>query len=181
MNEADRLLFHFINGTWTNPTLDLCMNFLDRINDYALVWLALLGALAALGGRTGQWAALAGLIALVAGLVSSEVLKELPMRPRPFLSLPDARLLVDPPSSYSLPSVSVAYAFGASSGASLVARRLLGRVPLWGWCWLALAATIAYSRVYVGVHYPGDVAGGALLGMSVGWLAALLVARLEEH
>jgi len=181
MTDINYFLFHLINGVWINAVLDLCMTFLSLINDYGLVWLMLLGVLASLGGITGRWAALAGLVALVAGVISSEVLKNLVMQPRPFLSLSDMRLLVRPPSSYSFPSVNVAYAFAASSGASLAARRLLGRVPLWGWGFLALAAAISYSRVYVGVHYPGDVLGGTLLGLFVGWLAAFIFDRLGKH
>jgi undecaprenyl-diphosphatase len=181
MTDLNYFLFHLINGVWIDPVLDLCMSFLSLINDYGLVWLALLAVLAALGGKTGRRAALVGMVAMVAGLISSEVLKSLVMQPRPFLSLSDVRLLVSPPTSYSFPSVNVAYAFAASSGTSLAAQRLLGRVPLWGWGFLALAAAISYSRVYVGVHYPGDVLVGALLGVFVGWLAALIVDRLGKH
>ena len=181
MTDVNYFLFHLINGVWINPVLDLCMIFLSLINDYGLVWIVLLAVLAVLGGRTGRWAALVGLVALVAGSISSEVLKNIVMQPRPFLSISDVRLLISPPSSYSFPSVNVAYAFAASSGASLAARRLLGRVPLWGWGFLALAAVISYSRIYVGVHYPGDVLGGAMLGLFVGWLAAFIVDRLGKH
>ena len=172
MTDLNRFLFRLVNDAWTSPALDPCLIFLGRINDYGVVWLVLLGALAALGGKTGRWAALAGLAALVAGLASSEVLKSLVMQPRPFLSLPDVRLLVSPPSSYSFPSVNATYAFAASSGASLTARRVLGRLPVWGWGFLALAVAVSYSRVYVGVHYPGDVLGGAIIGTSIGWLVA---------
>ena len=172
MSDLNRFLFRLVNDAWTIPALDPCLIFLGQINDYGVVWLVLLGALAALGGKTGRWAALAGLAALVAGLAFSEVLKSLVMQPRPFLSLPDVRLLVSPPSSYSFPSVNVTYAFAASSGASLTARRLLGRLPVWGWGFLALAVAVSYSRVYVGVHYPGDVLGGAIIGTSIGWLVA---------
>ena len=180
MSDLNHSLFHLINGVWISPVLDPCMIFLSRVNDYGAVWLALLGALAALGGRTGRWAALAGLVALMMGFASSEALKDLVMQPRPFLSLPDARLLISPPGSCSFPSANVAYAFAASIGSSLVVRRLAGRVPLWGWSFLALAVAISYSRVYVGVHYPGDVLGGALLGILVGWLAASILARLGK-
>jgi membrane-associated phospholipid phosphatase len=46
---------------------------------------------------------------------------------------------------------------------------------------LVIPALVAYSRVYVGVHYPADVLGGALLGAGVGWFFTLLeqVARLR--
>jgi undecaprenyl-diphosphatase len=180
MTDLNRFLFRLVNDAWTSPALDPCLIFLGRINDYGVVWLVLLGALLALGGKTGRWAALAGLAALVVGLASSEVLKSLVMQPRPFLSLPDVRLLVSPPSSYSFPSVNATYAFAASSGASLTARRVLGRLPVWGWGFLALAVAVSYSRVYVGVHYPGDVLGGAIIGTSIGWLVASVGVRLGK-
>ncbi len=182
MADLNQSLFRLMNGVWVNPLLDLCMPFVGRINEYGLVWLALLGGLAILGGRPGRWAALTGSVALLVGLASSEALKNLLMQPRPFLTLSNVRLLVEPPSSYSFPSVSVTYAFAACSGALLTAWRVIGRVPLWGWGFLALAFAVAYSRVYVGVHYPSDVLGGVLLGVSVGWLVtaiAVMIGRRE--
>jgi undecaprenyl-diphosphatase len=180
MTELNRFLFHLVNKVWTSPALDPCMIFLGSINDYGVIWLVLLGVLAALSGKTGRRAALTGLAGLVAGLACSEVLKSIVMQPRPFVSLPDVRLLVSPSSSYSFPSVNATYAFAASSGASLTARRLLGRLPAWGWGLLALAIAVSYSRVYVGVHYPGDVLGGALLGISIGWLVASIGAKVGQ-
>jgi membrane-associated phospholipid phosphatase len=61
-----------------------------------------------------------------------------------------------------------------------MARRLLGRLPVWGCGFLALAVAVSYSRVYVGVHYPGDVLGGAILGLSIGWLVASLGAKVGK-
>lgn len=103
----------------------------------------LLGVLAALGGKTGRWAALAGLGALLVGLAYSEVLKSIVMQPRPFVSLPDVRLLVSLPSSYSFPPVNATYAFAASNVALLTARGLLGRLPIWGWGFLTLAVAVS--------------------------------------
>ena len=180
MTELNCFLFHLVNKVWTSPALDPCMIFLGSINDYGVIWLVLLGVLAALSGKTGRWAALTGLAGLAAGLACSEVVKSIVMQPRPFVSLPDVRLLVSPSSSYSFPSVNATYAFAASSGASLTARRLLGRLPAWGWGLLALAIAVSYSRVYVGVHYPGDVLGGALLGISIGWLVASIGAKVGQ-
>src|SRR3712207_3920627 len=180
MTEQNRFLFRLVNDVWTSPALDTCMIFLSSINDFGVIWLVLLGALAALGGRNGRWAALAGLAALVVGFAFSEVLKSIVMQPRPFVSLPDVRLLVSPASSYSFPSVNATYAFAASSGASLTAQRLLGRLPVWGWGLLVLAIAVSYSRVYVGVHYPGDVLSGALLGISIGWLVDSVGAKVGK-
>ena len=60
MTGMSRFLFHLVNDVWTSPALDPYMIFLGYINDYGVVWLVLLGALAALGGKTGHWAALPG-------------------------------------------------------------------------------------------------------------------------
>jgi len=180
MTDLNRFLFHLVNDVWTSPTLDPFMLLLGTINEYGVIWLVLLGTLAALGGKTGRWATLVGLAAMVVGLAFSEVLKSIVMLPRPFVSLTDVRLLVSPPGSYSFPSVNATYAFAAFSGTSLTARRLLGRLPVWGWGFLALAVAVSYSRVYVGVHYPGDVASGAIIGLSLGWLVASMGFRFFE-
>jgi undecaprenyl-diphosphatase len=180
MTDLNCSLFRLVNDVWTSPTLDPFMILLGSINEYGVVWLVLLGALAALGGKTGRWAALAGLAAMVVGLAFSEVLKSIVMQPRPFVSLTDVRLLVSPPGSYSFPSVNATYAFAAFSGTSLTARRLLGRLPVWGWGFLALAVAASYSRVYVGVHYPSDVLSGAIIGLSFGWLVTSIGLRFCE-
>jgi hypothetical protein len=51
MTNLDEVLFRLINGVWINPVMDFGMTFISRINEYGLVWLALLGMLAILGGR----------------------------------------------------------------------------------------------------------------------------------
>jgi undecaprenyl-diphosphatase len=81
-------------------------------------------------------------------------------RPRPFISHPDAvHVLVsrstDPgfPSDHAAASIAIAVAV-------LLLHRRLGIVVL------AVAALVCYSRVYVGLHYPGDVLAGALIGLA---------------
>ncbi|MGB3680940.1 MAG: phosphatase PAP2 family protein [Rubrobacteraceae bacterium] len=173
----DLSLFHLLNGVWTAPILDRIMPALSYIGNLGLVWIVLLGAMAAFGKATGRKIALAGLVALAIGFAASEVIKEVTMRPRPFLALPDVRLLIPEPSSFAFPSGHTTSAFAAASGAIFAAGRLLKRVPAWGWGMLALAAAISYSRIYVGVHWPTDVAAGLLLGLASGWLGAWLVLR----
>ncbi len=167
---ADQMLFHLVNGTWTNPLLDRLMPAFSWVGNLGAVWIALLGAMAAFGKKIGRSIALAGFAALAIGFVSSEFVKEITMRPRPFATLDHARLLVGAPHSYAFPSGHTTSAFAAASGAALAGKRLLKRVPLWGWGMLALAATISYSRVYVGVHWPTDVAAGVVLGLASGWI-----------
>jgi undecaprenyl-diphosphatase len=173
----DESLFHLLNGVWTMPLLDALMPALSRAGSLGALWLLLLGAIVAFGKKTGRRIALAGLLALAIGFASSELIKDLTVRPRPFLVLDHVRLLVSAPHSYALPSGHATSSFAAASGAALAAKKLLQRVPVWGWAMFLLAAAIAYSRIYVGVHWPTDVAAGMLLGLASGWLGARLALR----
>jgi len=166
----DQALFHLVNGTWANPLLDRLMPAFSRIGNAGAVWIALLLVIAVFGKKTRRRIALAGLIALAIGFVCSTVVKDTTTRLRPFAVLEHARLLVATPRSYAFPSGHATSAFAASSGAVFAAKRLLRRVPVWGWGMLALAAAVSYSRVYVGVHWPTDVAAGVLLGLASGWV-----------
>ncbi len=168
----DYSLFRSMNEVWVSPSLDYLMPLLSRAGAMGAVWLLLLGAIAALGKRTGRRVALAGLVALVIGFACSQLLKDLTMRPRPFLVLPDVRLLVPTPHSYAFPSGHTTSSFAAATGVLLAARKILGKVPIWSLGMLVLAAAISYSRVYVGVHWPTDVAAGVVLGLASGWLGA---------
>jgi undecaprenyl-diphosphatase len=156
------------------------MALLSHINDYGLVWMALLVMFAGLGERNGLGCITRFFNTSEEANPTTKAIIPASAAQRPVLLLPDVRLLVCPPNSYSFPSVNATYAFAVSSGASLATRRLLGRVPFWGWGSLTLAVSTFYSRIYVDVHYPSDVLGGAILGVAVGWLAAFMVTRLGK-
>ncbi len=105
ISSLDQLLFHLANGVWVSPALDLLMLALSVAGNSGAIWLVLLGTLAALGGKTGRKIASTGPAELAIDFAASEIVKELTRRhPRPFLSLPDARLLVSPLHSYAFPS-----------------------------------------------------------------------------
>jgi len=110
------------------------------------------------------WAGIGGLVAVA---VNQPIVAAVAER-RPFTSIPHVLLLVPHAADYGFPSDHATLAGAAAAGLCLVERRL--GVAAW-----AAAVLLAFARVYVGVHYPHDVAAGLALGAAVvllGWLVA---------
>ena len=98
----------------------------------------------------------------VAFVVVDDVVKPFFERPRPFEVLADVRLIDARPDSPSFPS---AHAAMAAAGA-LAGSRMMGGAGVVLW---PFALVIAFSRVYLGVHWPTDVLVGAMLGYALAW------------
>jgi diacylglycerol kinase family enzyme/membrane-associated phospholipid phosphatase len=135
---------------------------LSRAANQSKLWLAIAAGAAVAGGRFGRRAALRGVLAIGAtSALTNLPAKYLAGRRRPDLDLvPEVRRLARVPASTSFPSGHAASAFAFATAFTLEQRR--ARLPVF-----ALAAAVAYSRVYTGVHYPGDVVVGAALGSAV--------------
>jgi membrane-associated phospholipid phosphatase len=151
------------------------MSLLSRAADYSRLSLASAAALALTGGRAGRHAAGMGLASLaVTATAVNAAVKPLGRRPRPDRLAQDVPLArhVQMPTSRSFPSGHSAGAFAFATG---VGRTMPpAAVPL-----RALAALVAYSRVHTGVHYPGDVLAGALMGSALAQLTTHGLARLD--
>jgi membrane-associated phospholipid phosphatase len=129
----------------------------SRLGEHGLVWLALGAACqAADQPRRAHWRSAMGSVLCAYAL--NTLVKLLVRRRRPQLDgLPP---LTGTPTRMSFPSAHAATSF---AGAFSYSRLGLPRLPLYG-----LALSLSASRVYLGVHYPSDVIGGALLGTAVG-------------
>jgi diacylglycerol kinase family enzyme/membrane-associated phospholipid phosphatase len=160
MQRADERAFVRIREKRT-PALDLAMPRLSSAADHSLLWLTLAAGLGEFGGRRGRRAALRGVIAIGgASAISSGVLKRLLHRRRPPIESLGFVGLRRRPTSSSMPSGHAASAAAFATAAAIELPILA--VPLG-----ALAAAVAYSRVYNGVHYPADVVLGAAIGIGV--------------
>lgn len=135
-----------------------------------IVWLAI-GVTLAATHRLRPWALIElALAILLATLLADHLLKPIVARERPFTSTPDSPVIGGRPQDASFPSGHTANAF---AGAFVLSRV----VPSTRIGWWAMAAVIAYSRIYLGVHYPLDVLAGALIGCACGAMAGRLIAR----
>lgn len=159
----DAALFTAINSVHT-PALDAIMLCASWLGYFPGIWF-LLGA-AALGWPRGRAAAFRMCLAVTLTYVmASGVIKPIVGRVRPSHtpSMAARVLEAQPPWSASFPS---GHAATAVAGAMAAARVVPGAT----WAFFTLATLMAYSRVYVGVHYPSDLLGGALLGLACAWL-----------
>lgn len=167
LRRLDEAVYAAIANTPT-PALDRDLQAVSRAADYSRLWLAAAGVLALAGGRRGRRAAAHGLVSIAATSATVNIaMKRLGRRPRPQLAADQvAARRVRMPASLSFPSGHSASAFAFATGVAHAWPA--AAVPL-----RACAAVVAYSRVHTGVHYPGDVVAGSLLGT----VAAQLVSR----
>ncbi len=155
-SELDARLLLALRTRAHDPRAERAAAALSRLGEHGAVWLAI-GALGALSDRprAAQWRRGAGAVAGVYAL--NTAIKLLVRRPRP--SLPGLPALTSTPTQLSFPS---AHASTSFAGALAYSRLGAPRAALYG-----LAAGLALSRLYLGVHYPSDVLAGALLGSVV--------------
>jgi membrane-associated phospholipid phosphatase len=171
LQSLDIALFHFGNRTLSNPVFDWVMPVLSGKGVVMQLFAAALLVLASValvrGGARARICALLLFIVVAAGdpLIIGTI-KNAVGRARPCLALPDVVERLGCSDSGSMPSAHSANWFAAAMVMFLFYRRS-GRMLF------PLAAAVAFSRVYCGVHYPSDVAAGAVLGC--GYAIALVV------
>jgi len=169
IQSLDAAAFHAINRA-ASPVLDVLMPFItDKANFYGVIIFAVAVILIKERKKGAQ-----GLLLLIMAVLLSDfianILKHAVGRLRPCNALDGVRLLAGCSKSLSFPSGHATTIFAAMVFLSVRYRRY---APVF----MAMAAAVAYSRVYTGVHYPLDTVGGALLGTSV----ALVFAEADRR
>lgn len=162
----DAELLLWIQGITESAILDRFFVFFTALGDHGYLWIAT--GLILLTFRKTRLSGFLLLIALLSThLVNNLFLKELVNRPRPYETIDAVRLLLPPQAETSFPSGHSATAFGS-------AFVLVIREKAWiRYSALTAAILMAFSRVYVGVHYPIDIIVGSLVGTIVASLVCL--------
>jgi len=175
LQALDVAVYRAIAATPT-PSLDRGLRRLTHAADHSKLWAAVAASLAAVPGRPRR-AAVHGLVSIgCASAVVNLAMKRTMPRRRPDAvgaAVPLPRT-VRMPGSTSFPSghSASAFAFASAVGAELPEVSL----PLH-----LLAATVAYSRVHTGVHYPGDTIVGSVVGIAAAALAPKVTAALARR
>ncbi|MEQ8908566.1 MAG: phosphatase PAP2 family protein [Vicingaceae bacterium] len=170
LEQWDRTLFLKLNS-WHSPVGDQIMSFISGKVEWAPLYLILLVLLIVKYKRQSWWLLLAvGVAIALSDQISVKVFKEGFERFRPChnLDLKEIVHLVNNKCGGKYGFVS-SHASNSFSLATLLGLLLQRKTSKWAlillWFW---AAVVSYSRIYLGVHYPSDVMGGALLGVLIG-------------
>ena len=169
LDQIDRSILYFINDTLSNQIFDLFFTTITNEHLWAIPVLIGLLALIVRGGNRGKIAAVLVLIAASAtDATVVEIIKPAIGRLRPSHALEDTiNLLVPKGGRYGFVSAHAANIFAGTTVLSYFYKQW--KKPL-----LFLAFSVALSRVYVGVHYPGDVLFGGLFGYGMAWVMITL-------
>lgn len=179
LDKWDKWLFVKLNSEWTNPLFDAVFPFVRNSLFWAPLYIFILVFITLNYGKRGLWWSLLFICTVaITDLIGTRVFKESFERLRPCQD-PDfmfhVRLLLKECSgSFSFVSNHAANHFGIATFALLTFR---GVFKKWMYLAYAWALMIAYAQVYVGVHYPLDVLGGAVLGSLAGVLTAWIFHR----
>ncbi len=167
--QIDGSILLFIQNNLRSPSLT---PFFKAVSDYGVIILGVYVALMLLWEKRRIFPiASACVISGLLGDFMKDYLKKLVMRPRPFLDVPSLVPAIKPPKSFSFPSGHTTLAF---SVAFIISRILPKRYSIPAFL---IAALVAFSRLYLGVHYPSDILGGICAGYVAGLITDFLYKR----
>lgn len=172
MQQLELGILDWIQANLRCGALDILMPALSWTCNHGEIWIVLAAVLLAVKRYRRQGLAVG--CALVTDLVLCNlILKPLVGRVRPFVVHP-VELLVPPPTDASFPSGHTAASFAA-----VFALKASGS-PLWKPA-LAVAVAMAFSRLYLYVHWPSDVLFGALVGAAAGFIGAWMARQMRRR
>ena len=167
--QMDFAILDAIRANCTSPVMDRLMIFISMLGTAGILWIVS-GLILTCMKDTRKCGIMMLLSLAIQALIVNACIKPLVMRPRPYDLRPYIELVVRPMWDYSFPSGHTAAAFAVATAIFLYDKR-------WGIPAYIFAVLMAFSRLYLYVHYPSDVLAGMLIGILSGVLAWVIVRK----
>ena len=159
IQSIDTEILMFIHNNCTSPLMDGFMTKITSIGNAGCVWIVI-GLILVLSNRYRKYGVMLIGALLLCHLIGNLGIKPLIARERPYNFNEAITLLIDAPIDYSFPSGHTMTSFAAATILYYMNEKL-------GVAAYALASTIAFSRLYLYVHYPSDVVAGLIIGVII--------------
>ncbi len=171
----DLFVLYLFNHTISTPFLDKFFSIITNVNNWYITYVILLGISFFKGGTKGKLAVLGVILLIIfTDQTGYRILKEYFARPRPCNALSDVITPLGCTGSFSFPSNHALNNFAAA----IFFYRLFPKLK---WVLFITASLISISRVYLGLHYPSDILGGAIIGLVFGYIFASGVLFFEKY
>lgn len=156
LQHHENRMFCFVNQKIQRPLLNLFFNTITHLGG-ATATIAVSLLFAVLGHGALRTAAIQSLVALTASHIPVAILKKKYPRLRPYLVMPETIIGKNPLKDHSFPS-------GHTTAIFSSVIPYMAAFPMIGFLLLPLAVSVGMSRIYLGLHYPSDVAAGCFIG-----------------
>ena len=160
--------------TIRTPFLDKIIPVISSLGNAGIVWILLMVVLFIIP-KTRKSGLILFFALIVDMILCNGILKNLFQRVRPFNVNTAVTLLIAKPGEYSFPSGHTAVSFAAASALFFAKEKKLW-IPA-----LVLAIIIAFTRLYLYVHYPTDVLGGILIGIISGFIGYKIAMKIQTY
>jgi len=170
----DGQILLFIQEHMRNTVCDVFFKGVTHLGDAGIFWILL--TIVLLCFRQTRRAGIYSACALTASLVVNNlILKNLIGRTRPYELVDGLQCIVSPARDASFPSGHTGASFASAVS---IYKQIYKKAAV---LFIVLAALIAFSRLYVGIHYPTDVLGGAVTGIGIGLLVSVIGDKVNGY
>lgn len=170
ITNIDKEILYFIQEFLRYNFLNGIFSFITKLGNGGFIWI-LITIILLIPKKTRKVGILSLCSLLLCHVVNNLMIKNLVMRERPFNQFSELIPLVKKPTDFSFPSGHTAISFAVSG----ILVRYLDKK--YGITAIVFAVLIAFSRLYVGVHFLSDV----IVGMIIGLLSSFIVSKVDKH
>jgi undecaprenyl-diphosphatase len=173
LQKFDNSILLYIKSNMHGPIMDKAMVIITSLGNAGVVWIVI--ALLLMINKKYRYIGFLALGALILSTILGEgILKHIVRRIRPSADIPAVNLLIAKPLSYSFPSGHTTSSFAAAGVLSKYFRNYALEL-------FALASLIAFSRLYLYVHYPSDVLAGIILGIICSKVIIYIFSKVKNY